>query len=102
MSLIVKPPSFAYCTGSWDTANPAVAPGTTVTPSATANTDGTAQTLIPALSHDCEFLVISAGGYTAAAALASTALDILVDPAGGTSWSVLIDDLLVGYSSANA
>lgn len=71
--------------------------GTAVTAGAS-NSDGSAVTLLSALTHDVEYLVIGAGRFSAVNEDTSTLLDILIDPAGGTSWSSLIDDLLVGES----
>jgi hypothetical protein len=63
------------------------------------NADGSAVTLLPALAHDCEYLVMAVSGFALSGANTSALLDILIDPAGGTSWSELIADLLCGYSS---
>jgi hypothetical protein len=72
------------------------------------NVDGTAVSLFrnSALSDlnlpfDCHYLAIAAGGWNAANANVQVLLDILVDPTGGTSWSVLIEDLLVGMTQVN-
>jgi hypothetical protein len=72
--------------------------GTGVTPGLS-NADGSAVTLLPALAHDCEYLVLAVCGFALSGGNTSALLDILVDPAGGTSWSELIADLLCGYSS---
>jgi hypothetical protein len=55
-------------------------------------------TLLPALGHDCEYVVISAEGNSASGVNRSALLDILIDPAGGINWSELISDLLCGYA----
>jgi hypothetical protein len=61
------------------------------------SSDSTPAGVLAALTHDCEYLVIGYGGFSAGTAVDGSALlDILVDPAGGTSWSELIADLLVG------
>lgn len=65
----------------------------------TSNADGSAVTLLPALAHDCEYLVLGISGFALAGSNSSALMDILVDPAGGTSWSEVISDLLCGYSA---
>ena len=72
--------------------------GTSFSTSASANADGTAVSVLSALAFDVHYLVISIGGINGAAADAECLLDILVDPAGGTSWSGLINDLVCGMS----
>lgn len=89
-------PQWAFNTNNLAT-TPSSQPGTFLTAGGN-NTDGQVQTLLPALAHDVEFLRIYYGGFTANSADGSTLLDILFDPAGGTNWNSLIDDLLVGYS----
>jgi hypothetical protein len=97
MGLITKPPSWGFTATSL-TGTPGTTIGTVVTANAN-DADGTAVALISALSRDVEFLSVGAGAFAAATGNGSTLLDILVDPAGGTSWSVLISDLLVGWTS---
>lgn len=72
--------------------------GTAVTSSATDNTDGTAVTALSALAHDVHYLVIGITGSAVNTFITSSLLDVLVDPAGGTSWSALIDDLIFGFT----
>jgi hypothetical protein len=100
MSLILPPFYFADCTDNFSGTTPAAAsPGATVTASASTNTDGTAASVIAAVGHDIHFLVVGIGNTSTTATVDSAALlDILVDPAGGTSWSSLIDDLVCGFS----
>lgn len=62
------------------------------------NADGTAVSVIPAIAQDIHYLVIAVGGILAASANAQALMDVLVDPAGGTSWVSLIDDLPIGFS----
>lgn len=68
-----------------------------MTTSATANTDGTAVTLLSALAHDVEFVAIGLTQGSSSGANHGFLMDLLIDPAGGTSWSALINDLMVGY-----
>lgn len=62
------------------------------------NSDGTAVTVLSALAFDVHQLVIAIGGISLASANSNCLLDVLVDPAGGTSWSPLIDDLVCGMT----
>ena len=64
--------------------------------------DSSPGTVLSALTHDCEYLVIGYGGFSGGTGSDGSALlDILVDPAGGTSWTELIADLLVGNGWAS-
>lgn len=65
--------------------------------SGAANADGTAVSMLSALTHDVEYLRLIIGGETITSAnLDNTCLvSILIDPAGGTSWATLISSLLV-------
>lgn len=61
------------------------------------NADGTAVSVLSALARDGHYLVVSGGGMDSGED--NNALgDVLIDPAGGTSWSSLIEDLCFGYS----
>lgn len=62
------------------------------------NADGTAVSVLSALAFDVHYLVIALGGINVAGADSQCLLDILVDPAGGTSWTSLIDDLVCGMT----
>jgi len=93
MSLILPP---WYFTDETDNITAAV--GTSFTCNAN-SADGTAVRLIPAsggLTHDAHLLVVrfhpdaSNFGYNPICLV-----DILTDPAGGTSWGSIIDDLLI-------
>jgi hypothetical protein len=64
--------------------------------SGTGSADGSAVTVLSALAHDCEYLRLTLGSATATAIDNNALMDILIDPAGGTSWSVLIPSLAVG------
>lgn len=99
--LILPPWYFAYCTDNQPSTPSNSAPGTQVTPG-TSNADGSAVTLLSALSHDVHRLVVAWSGFNLSTAAHYTLLDILQDPAGGTSWASLIDDILAGFSPASA
>ena len=61
---------------------------------ANANTKGANTAMIAALAEDCYGLaILFSGGFTAATTRRAL-VDVLIDPAGGTSWSVLIANLL--------
>lgn len=66
----------------------------------TSSADGTVVTLLSALAHDCEYLWVALSGIGTSGTATAALMDILVDPAGGTSWASLIDDLLVGSSAS--
>lgn len=98
MALIIpNGPSFAHWTTNFGAAVAANTPsgfGTPITIGAS-NSDGTAVTLISSLTHDCEYLWLGFCGFTLLSTVPTALMDILIDPAGGTSWSSLIDDLIV-------
>jgi hypothetical protein len=76
--------------------------GTDITCGAS-SADGTAVTLLPALAHDCEYLWLGICGTGVTGGAANNSLmDLLIDPAGGTSWTSIIDDLLVGHANGNS
>ena len=105
----LEPISFAYCS-EFGIGNPSVsAQGTVLTNAIGAsNADGTAvQIGSGALTHDCELLEVIVTDCTgdASGTDSSALLDILIDPAGGTSWDTtnrLIQSLQVGYLVTNA
>ncbi len=79
---------------------PSATPGTAVTAGAS-NVDGATVSLIAAITHDIEYLVISSSTFFTSAANTSTLLDIMIDRAGGTTWETnpVIPDLLSGMLS---
>lgn len=98
---LIRPagPSWAYCSHNLPSTPSLTTVGTQVTPG-TSNADGTAVTLLSALSHDVEYLKIWISGDGAASGLnTDILLNILIDPAGGTSWSPLIPWLIAGALS---
>lgn len=99
MSLILPMFSFGRCTSNLDSGTP---PAATVGTNFTAglnDTDGTAVTVLSALDHDVHFLVIEIGGISVSTGNGNALADILVDPAGGTSWTALIEYLMCGFTS---
>ncbi len=103
MSLITKPPSWGSCTTSYTgTPNAAGLGGITATAGTVANVDGSSVSLITNVGHDIEYLLIGYSNGNTAATEVNMLLDILVDPAGGSTWGAMIDDLLVGFSPTTA
>ena len=89
-------PSWAYCTHNLPADIDITTLGAVCT-SGTSNADGTAVALFAsALAHDVEYLrlAISVDGPTSANN--NILLTVLIDPAGGTDWSVLIPYLIAG------
>lgn len=97
MSLGVMPWGFADCTDNLTGTPPAALIGTNFTAGAS-NADGTVVEVLGDLAHDVHFLVVAIGGINTSAANNNALLDVLVDPAGGTSWASLIDDLVCGFT----
>jgi hypothetical protein len=89
-------PCFTFSADIFDTSPPSAVPGISFTTSASANTDGTAVTVLSALARDAHYLVLAFMSTTSTSADPAVMADILIDPAGGTSWASLIDDLLIG------
>jgi hypothetical protein len=93
-------PSFANYSDNFGpiTADDASGFGVGIT-AGTSSADGTAVTIMPALAHDCEYLWLAVSGLGTSNSANAALMDVLIDPAGGTNWSVLISDLLVGFST---
>lgn len=102
--LILPPFQFAHCTDNLTSTPPTAAVGTQFgTDTLTANVNGTPVTVIgTALTHDVHYMVIGISGFNASGFFTPTLTDILYDPAGGTSWSTLIEDIASGFTSGNA
>lgn len=65
------------------------------------NTKGTVVDLLgTTLTHDVELLYIGLHSFRLSGSDGSALLDIMVDAAGGTNWSVLIPNLLAGWANA--
>lgn len=97
--LILPPWYFARCTDN-QPASPSIAsPGTAITPGVS-SADGTPVSLISAIPHDVHRIVVIVFGVTTAGAAQHALMDLLADPAGGSSWSNWIDDLCVGFTQA--
>ncbi len=72
--------------------------GTQVTGSGTANTKGSWTQILPALTFDAFYIYITALNTVASATDTSLLLDVGIDPAGGTSYIVVVPNILFGFS----
>lgn len=91
---------FAWGFNSIATTQPTGSMGTTVTPAQNAKSGAWAQVLTGAnVARDVFLLVVNVNSNSVGAAARDTILDLGVDPAGGTSYTVLVPDLLVSCAS---
>lgn len=97
MGLLVPPWYFNDCSDNLTGTPVSGTPGTGIA-AGTSSSDGTSTAVLTALAHDVHFLVVALGGYGAAGVNANTLFDVLVDPAGGTSWTAFINDLVCGMT----
>lgn len=74
--------------------------GTAVDPG-TSNADSTPVTAMSALAFDAHYLVLSMNHFFLSGAACHVLLDVMLDPAGGTSWATFIDDLVCGFTAAD-
>lgn len=99
MGLIVsKGPDWAYYTDNLGSAPESAGLGTAITAGAS-NADGSAVTVLSALSHDVEYLRLmphGSGSDASGGLNCDISITLLIDPAGGTSWATLISSLLAG------
>lgn len=89
---------YAFTYDNWG-ANPSATPGTSVVPGAT-NAEGafTAIASSANIAQDCYWAHFSISGGATSAAAKNQLLDIGVDPAGGTSYTAVISNLVIGQS----
>lgn len=106
MGLITKPPSWGHCTTTMagNIGNAGIHGGVTVTAAGSANQDGTTATLLTNVTHDVEYMVVGFHGGNTTGTEVNILADIMVDPAGGTTWETapLIDDLMCGFTNGIA
>jgi hypothetical protein len=89
-------PSWANCTDNLPSSIDAAALGATVT-SGINNADGSAVQLFAApLSHDIEYLRLAISANVPSSSNNEILTSLLIDPAGGTSWSSFIPYLIAG------
>jgi hypothetical protein len=94
MALASAPPAFAYYSSNY-ASTPSASAGTAFTSGAN-DADGTAVSCIAALGHDVHWVRVRTVTTGTSTADNNTAGDLLIDPAGGTSWTPLINDLVCG------
>lgn len=101
MALILPgSPAFANCTDNLTGAPHALGQfGTNFTAGAN-NADGATVTVLTAVAHDIHYLVIGLAGNAVTGGDGQVLIDVLQDPAGGTAWASLIDDLISGFTLA--
>lgn len=103
MSLIVPPWAFTQSVSNIDANKPPTGGGVGDSfATGISNADGTAVTMLPALAFDVHYLIIGINGISLSTVAFYALADILVDPAGGTSWTSLIDDLVCGFTPINS
>lgn len=92
--------SFGFTYDNWGT-NPASTIGTSVVPGAS-NAEGSWTQIASSanIAADCYWLYVQVHSGATSAAIKSQLLDIGVDPAGGTSYSAVISNLVIGSSPA--
>ncbi len=100
MSLILPPWQFTNGVSNLTGTPPGSNPGTTFTAGAN-NADGTAVEVLADLAFDCHYLVVGISGLSVATGNGQCLLDVLTDPAGGTSYGAFIDDLVCGFTSVS-
>lgn len=99
MGLIVPPWGFANVVHNLTGTPGAIKPGTNFSAGAS-NADGSVVSVLSALAFDVEYLIIGhAGMFSGGAADSAALMDVMTDPAGGTSWGSFIDDLAVGFTA---
>lgn len=102
MPMAPGPPVFAYYTSNYPaTPNANQPPSTTYTAGAS-SADGTAVTCLSALGHDVHLVKLHLWGNSSTGVDMNTAGDLLIDPAGGTAWVSLVEDLVCGATKTSA
>lgn len=102
--MIVRPggrwPYFGWTYDNWGT-NPSATPGTAVTPGAS-DVEGSWTQIASSgnIANDVYAVYIRVAAGATSGQIKSQILDIGVDPAGGTSYSAIISDLVCGCSPA--
>lgn len=98
--LSLPPFYFAYCTDNLSGAPESTNLGTNFTTAATGS-EGTAVSLISAITHDVHFLIVGVSGVLQSGADVDGVGDVLTDPAGGTSWAEFISNLVCGFTGTS-
>lgn len=94
---------WGYRTGNVEGVRPAATFGTSVTPSATANTYGSYTELVAAASiaYDCYWITICINSIGISGGAKDAICTIGIDPTGGTSYTDWIPHLLCGQASSH-
>lgn len=93
--------SFAYCTDNQPSTPSLASHGTAMT-AGVSSAKGSTASLIAAIGHDVHRLVIHVSNFNTSAVAQYGLMDIMTDPAGGTSWSAFISDLVIGFMANNS
>lgn len=101
MSLATSPVRFTRASDNYPATPSAMPTGTNFTAGAN-QADGTAVSLIAAIAHDVHFFRIRIQGVSTSGADSNALGDVLIDPAGGTSWSPLVNDICCGFGGASS
>lgn len=99
MGLIIPNFSWGYDVSNYVTAFSSSTPGTNFTMGANDTYGANVAVISTATTYDTHYMIIGIGGTGTGSQVDNCGVaDILYDPAGGTSWSVLISSLLCGYA----
>lgn len=99
MSLATGPVRFTRASDNY-AATPSATPGTAFTAGGGA-ADGAEVTCLSALAHDVHFLRLRINGMFGTGNDVNAVGDLLVDPAGGTTYAALINDICCGFTNSN-
>lgn len=103
MSLWLPPtPGFTWQVSNVDATRPAATFGTSVSFNASANIKGSFTQVLGAIANEALGIMISVNSVAVAAASGDCLIDIGIDPAGGTSYTVLIPNLLCSCAGTYA
>lgn len=95
-----SPPSWAHCSHNLPPTPSGTIFGTQITAGASNAKGSVAALLGAALTHDVELIYIGLHSFRVSGSDGNALLDIMIDKAGGTSWEVLIPNLLAGWTNA--
>jgi hypothetical protein len=102
MGLFIPPCGFGYYTSNLTGTPPAALVGTNFTFGANSADGATVGVITTPTARDVHRVVISIGGCSTATNDNSALVDILRDPAGGTSYTNWIDNLVGGFTATPA
>lgn len=99
MGLMVPRWGFQYCWESYDDYIPDDIPSQLITLGNSNAMSGVTQISTGALLADIQYLVITIAVGNSTGVATANMMDVMYDPAGGTSWTTLIPSLLCGYGT---